>query len=220
MISDEMLRTAAEEVSSCVLEGLPPVEDHRFSLRFQRKMKQLLFRADHPISHALTSCAAIVLLLLTAFATLMVASPTVRAAVLEWSRKIYHGGSIYSYEGQLQVQERNEYYLSQIPEGYVLHSIEERSAGTTYCYLNTSGKSLIFSYHYGSDHTQIYYDTREHEHRTVSLGQVIADIYLSTTVNNNNQIVWIDANGNAMFCISYCGDAGELVTLAETVKIK
>lgn len=220
MISDELLRTAAGELGDCMLDCLPPEEDYRFSSRFQRKMRHLRFRADHPIAHALTSYAAILLVLLTAFATLMVASPTVRAAVLEWSRKIYHGGSIYSYEGQLPVQERNEYYLSQIPEGYVLHSIEEQPAGITYCYLNTSGKSLIFSYHYGSDHNQIYYDTREHEHRTVSLGQVTADIYLSTTVYNNNQIMWIDANGSALFWISYCGNVDELVTLAENVKIK
>lgn len=220
MISEELLRTAAEEVSASTLESLPIEEDHRFSPRFQRKMKHLLFRTDHPISHALTSCAAIVLVLLTAFATLMVASPTVRAAVLEWSRKIYHGGSIYSYERQLPVQEQNKYHLSQIPEGYVLHSIEDHANGITYCYLNTSGKSLIFSYHYGSDHTQIYYDTREYEHQTASLGPVTADVYLSTTVYNNNQIMWVDANGGALFRISYCGNVDELVTLAENVKIK
>ena len=68
MISDALLREAAAEAEVCLLANLPEIQPHEFSAGFERKMKRLISRVNHPIRHQVLRYAAAVLLAVLLFA--------------------------------------------------------------------------------------------------------------------------------------------------------
>lgn len=220
MITDAMLRSAAGEVSACMLECLPLEQEHDFSPSFQRKIKSLIFKTDRRAAYIVRNCAAILALALTLFATLLTVSPTVRAAVLEWIRDVYYGGTVYSYEGNSPAQEQTEYYLSLLPDGYTLYEIEGIPGGKLYTYHHASGNSLNFIHINGTESDGIYFDTRNYQYQAVPFGKGNADLYLPQTPYDSTVLIWTDPDSNELFSISYRGDVDELVALAESVRKK
>ena len=218
MITDELLRTAAEEIGDCIPGCLPPVEAHDFSRKFQWKMKRLIFRTDHPVSHGLTACIAVFLALFTIFATLLTVSPTVRAAVIQWMKESFKGEAVYSYEGQPVPGAGQSYELGILPEGYALQNTQDLPNGRVYIYHNGSGNRLEFIHMHGSDYDHIFYDTGNYECQTVPFGHGMADMYLPKTEQDNSLIVWMDMTGNELFSISYRGSIDELIALADSVQ--
>ena len=68
MISDNELRQAARQYEKALLDTLPEPEDcaAAFSPGFERKMKKLIFRTDHPVRYWLRRLVVILLALLAA----------------------------------------------------------------------------------------------------------------------------------------------------------
>lgn len=64
MISDERLREAARKAEESFLASLPEPEDCEatFSPEFERKMKKLIRRTDHPIRYRIMKAVACFLL--------------------------------------------------------------------------------------------------------------------------------------------------------------
>ena len=64
MISDAMLQQAAEELATAINESLPDPKEcvFQFSPKFERKMKRLTRRANHPILYRNLRMAASVYL--------------------------------------------------------------------------------------------------------------------------------------------------------------
>lgn len=218
MITDEMLSAAAGEVGTCILDSLPPVVEHDFSRNFRRKTKRLIFKTDHPTMHILRNCAAVLLVLLTAFASLIAISPTVRATVVQWVKGIYKGETVYSFEGQAP-KTCSQYVLTHIPDGYVLDDIWEHDDGATYFYHADGGQVLRFRYSCGTEDITVYLNTQEYEYCSANVGNMTADIYISQD-NKCSTIVWTDSESAMLFVISYAGEIEELIYLAQSVKNK
>ena len=92
MITDEMLATAAKELSLAIGATFPdPSKNvHHFSLRFKRKMNQLVKKTNHPVRYLWTQrVAGFILVLFVGFMMIMTVSPTVRASVIGWIRERY-----------------------------------------------------------------------------------------------------------------------------------
>ena len=219
MISDELLRTAAEEVSADMLEALPIEQKHDFSQPFQRRMKHLILKMDHQIKYFARNCAAMLLVILTLFATLLTVSPTVRATVVSWIREGYMGGAAYSFEGQSS-QTHHQYILTQIPEGYRLDNILEDDDGAIYIYHTSDGRVLRFQYRYSTDDAIIYLNTQGYEYRYETVGNEAAELYIAPNKTDCSTIVWKDPVSETLLTIDFAGTPEELITLAESVKIK
>ena len=219
MISEELLRTAAEEVSASMLEVLPAEQKHDFSQPFRRRIKHLILKTDHPVKYFMRSCAAILLVTLTVFAALLTVSPTVRATVVSWIREVYMGGAAYSFDGQ-ETYTHIRYSLSQIPEGYVLNDIWEDEDGAIYFYHNSDGRVLHFQYQYGTDDSVVYLNTAGYECFYTTVGNEAAELYIAPNKTDCSTIVWKDPVSETLLTIDFAGTPEELITLAESVKIK
>lgn len=216
MITDKQLREAAGEAEAVLLSHLPELEEpHTFSPRFERKMKRLMARAEHPVRYRALRCAAAMLLVVvTVFGGALAVSPEVRAEVGSW----FKGGAfVGGPSGKVPVSERKDFCLTWFPEGYAEYDIYETENGASYTYVDADGRFLHFNYLYDG---KSYAMVEGYEHKQIPLGDVQADIFLDPRGEHSNDIIWKDPNGDVCFIISAFADEDQLIRLALSVKEK
>ena len=90
MINDTMLRQAAAELAIAMNESLPDPKEcaHQFSPKFEKKIKRLTRRTNHPIIYrSLRRVASILLVVVIGFCSVLAVSAEVRATVLGWVKE-------------------------------------------------------------------------------------------------------------------------------------
>ena len=100
MITDEMLYSAAAKSNTAFVkymeEGYDPENQHTFSAKFERKMKRLIRKADHPLLYrGLRGVASILLAILIGGGTWLAVDVEARAAFIGWLREVYD--NIFAY---------------------------------------------------------------------------------------------------------------------------
>ena len=218
MITDALLREAAAEAEACLLANLPEIQLHQFSAGFERKMKRLISRANHPIRHqVLRYAAAVLLAILTLFGTVMAVSPEARAAVVGWVKNTFYEFVEYSNNGTT-TPKANDYHLTYIPDGYKLLEVVE-IANTKMCYyVDNCGRTLRFSYSYGDSTSGLFIDAERFQQSTVFVHGIEAEVYLADSDEEANVIVWSDAETGVIFSVHAIIDQDELVKIAESVR--
>lgn len=220
MITEEMLAAAAEEVSLCLIQGLPS-HPHTFSEAFEEKMQKLLRRTLHPVRYqVLRYTAAILAAIFTIFGALFAFSPEVRAAVIGWVKSAFHEFFEYSSESPspTNTDVAYDYFLSETSSGYMLLNSFEQNTGKLYIYTNSEGQILQFSYAHSADYNRLFVDTEGYDVHTASVNDQSADIYISQNSSEASVIVWQDTTGNVLFQITAYASKEELIILAENVE--
>lgn len=159
MITDERLRAAAEKSSNLYLrymeEGYDAIRPHEFSEPFERKIRKLKKRADHPYFYKMMHKVAVIILAVLIGGSAWLAVDTeARASFFGWVKEVYEELFIYHFEdGRTSNEGKNNYYLTWIPEGYT--QILEDSVGNTssVIYMNDEGEILKFYYASPPDET-------------------------------------------------------------------
>ena len=122
MISDERLRKAAQKVEESMLASLPEPEECEatFSPEFERKMKKLIRRTDHPISHRIMKAVACFLLVvLVGGGSVLTLSAEARATFVGWVREVYESYFSYRYTGEDKIAPQNIIFCpTWLPNGY------------------------------------------------------------------------------------------------------
>lgn len=207
MIKDEMLRKAAEEWERESLTELPQ-EDHEFSEAFQRRLAQTKRQKGRSAGVAAMRCVAAVLVLcLTVFGVLMAVSPEVRADVENRYKAFY-----YTVTGSSEVPkaERKDFCLTWLPEGYKEWGVTETSQHKIYSYVDSEGHGLSFVYWYDG---KIQMGVQNYERKTVMLGDIEAEVFLSPYADESSSIVWEDPVEGVHFSIMAHGDEELLIKL-------
>lgn len=219
MISDAALKEAANAINQSMLEALPKPEEctHIFSAAFERKMRKLIRRANHPIVYKVLSRAACVLIVLALSAGLFLTFHTeARAAVVDWIKEkvdeFYH---YFAPEKETNVPLSGEYCLGWVPEGYTL-LFSNTTDGKTEGYVNSSGQVLQFQC-VSSSSGPLLAGYGEYEEQQVTIGEQSAEIYLAKDCSNSSSIILSSNNGNALLCISGHLNKAELIKIAENV---
>ena len=216
MITDAMLREAAEEVESALLSQLPEPQTHTFSPAFERKIQKLITRAKHPVRHqVLRYVAAVLLAVFTLFGAVFAASPEVRASVVGWFKSSFLEYFQYSSDSTVPSAPEVDYRLPEIPEGYTPVNVIDKVHGKTYLYEDTSGFYLRFSYDYGGN---VFIQVDGYQQQTASVHGKPADIYIAPNADETNVIVWQDTDTGALLHLAVKADAQELIRLAESVQ--
>ena len=218
MISDEILSAAAGEVAAAMAASCSDC-GHVFSRGFERKMEHLIRRAAHPVRHrVLRYAAAIVLAAVTAFGSLYLLSPTVRAVVNSWIKTTYGSYIQYYSENTTPPELEYDYFLPEEFDGYILVDDTEDIFGRTFIYAHSDGRILLFDYMRSSNSCGLFLDVDDCDYSTVRFGEYTADLYLSRDPNKNSILVWEDLSTGTILSIGATEDKDSLIAIAKKVE--
>lgn len=223
MISDEMLEKAAAEAASIINNSLPNPNlcSHQFSNSFERKIKRLTRKANHPVLYrTLRNIACIALMLLIGFGSILTVSAEARELVFGWVKQQYESFYEYFFEGEPSSSETAKYSPGWLPDEYDLATTYEITGGEAYIYTNEQGTIIQFSYSSSLKETALFLETVEYELHTVKVNDNLAEVYIASDDTETNAIIWIDSTQDILFYISAPLNQDELIKMAESIVIK
>ena len=153
MISEERLRQAAGAAVLALADSLPAPEEcrHEFSPGFERRMRKVLRRGNHPtVYRGLRRVASFLLALLLSGSVWLTVDTEAREAVFGWISERVEGAYHYFFRGERTSQDYlTGYTLSKIPEGYHKEDVFETDSYTETTYVETTtGRYLLECYHF------------------------------------------------------------------------
>lgn len=222
-ITEQMIAEAAAEMNDAMLNSLPNPDDcrHKFSARFERKMRRVIFRVDHPVQFRIVQrVASIVLVLFIGFATILAASPTVRAAVFGWIREQYESFITYYFEdGTSPCDGPTEYYISGLTDDYAEVSVTYDAELGNFMGIYTDPNENIFFFAYSTIPENANFNVKEDGYivKQITVCKNPADIYIAEDNTQSNCIIWCDEQNNVVFYINAMLSEYDLLLLAESV---
>ena len=219
------LKAALQEACFMELEEIPSEEmlseDEAltFSAAFERKMKKLIRRADHPIRYRIAQAAACLLLAaLLGGCTVLAVSPEARAAFAGWVREVYETWFVYRYTGEERPTSENTVYApTWVPEGYEETVAPQVGTFIRTQYENGESELLTVSYLKGTEKSSLNVEWDGAIVQKSTVGSLPADLYLNPD-NGPNILVWTDYERDAAFWIIAPLAETELVKVAESIQ--
>ena len=221
MISDEMLRIAAEEYEEALLSSLPEDAgcDHAFSHGFERKMRRLCHRVKYAsVYSTLRRAACAVVVLVLSASMLLLCNTEVRAAMFGWVKEVYKNITTYSFAGEADEEPVSRSYdFAQVPEGYAVVDRLDTSVGTSILYVHENGAMMELSYEFGTDDYSFSIVSSDRDvYSQENIEGKMMEFYLSTDPNYNSMVLWTN-DDHVMFSISAKCDKDTLIALAQSV---
>ncbi|MBM6888385.1 DUF4367 domain-containing protein [Pseudoflavonifractor phocaeensis] len=231
MITEEMLKAAAVEADQVILDLLPASEEceHEFSNSFQKKIRRISRRANHPVLYKLAkSVACFVLAVILTGGVWLTVDAEAREAFIRWVKEISGTYSVYHFEGtdsEMQTSEGQsseeeifpKYSLAWIPDGYTEWETESVGDHIFAIYVNDSGDLLTFGYLPSSSATYMFVEMTDFTQESTYVGNIPADFYLSHSPDKSNLIVWTSPDGETAFYLDGFFSKEELIDMAENV---
>ena len=167
--------------------------------------------------------AAILLVAFISLGSVMVASPTARAMVLQWFREWYETYISYHYTQEGSIPETMpEYTITALPEGYK-ENISERIEWPNYLqcrFENADESPILFDYIYMETGSISNIETEGAEIIEVVVNGCEGAIILpENSVKSDCTLTWINAEENLQFTIHASMDQNEILHMAESVKL-
>lgn len=222
MLTDDMLRQAAAESSTAFVQAVEQdYDDNRPyspSHLFEKKMKQLTRRANHPnLYRSAQRVASVVLAILLAGSAWLTVDVQAREAFFGWVKEVYEELYVYRLTGEVAEQgTENNYALGWIPDGYT--KMYEGDLGGTFSaiYKNDLGQMLDFSYTTNTEQVDWFLYGENMEQYQVEIGSSVGDFLYSTDDQTSNAIVWMQDDQTG-FYLSGFFDEDELILMAENI---
>lgn len=224
MITEEMLRAAAarsSEIYANNLEnGYDPNVQHEFSPTFEKKIRKLKRKANHPIFYqTMRRVASFALVLLISGSVVITANAEARAAFTGWVKEIYETYFVYRFEGSSDVnKELVDYRPTLMPDGYTESYSDITEDTIIVVYTNEKGEMLKFSYSHNLDNATWFVGTDPLTVQMVTINGVSGEAITASEIGSANAIMWITAE-NTAFNISGFLSIDDLVAVAESVQI-
>ena len=220
------LKAALKEVCYLELEDIPSEEvlsadgTLTFSATFERRMKKLIRRADHPIRYRVTQAVACLLLAaLLSGCTVLAISPEARGAFVGWVREVSEGWFVYHYTGETQDSPKDVVYCpAWVPDGYKLITEPEVGPQQTAIYENPEGDQINFICIINTESAALYIEDKGDQSLDVYVGNILANLYLDPHEGNPNALVWEDGDKGFFFWIHAPLTGEELIKIAESVE--
>lgn len=223
MITDEMLRAAATRSCEIYVARLENGYDwncqHQFSADFEKKIKKLKRRADHPIFYrAMRRVASIVLAILIAGGAWLMVDAEARAALVGWVKDIYETYFVFHHDGITDtVPETADYRPTWIPDGYSEFRINASETRTVVIYCNDAGEMIRFSFSQNPDETDWFIDVSQSDIKDATVNGNKADLLIAQNDDMASGIAWVSAD--TAFYVNGFVDENDLVCIAESVQV-
>lgn len=220
-----------DAVASEFSEELSDTQPVAMSPRFQKQMDAMLKdpngwakRRERPVwKRSLQTDASIVLVCSLSLGALIAASPTVRAAVVNWAMEWYETYVVYRFFEEPvedQLLPMPEYQITKLPNGYRKDGdLLELPNDTEIKYRSESGETIRFAY------------TRMYQGGLLSVcteNMVVSDItvngcpgqlYVSDDPEQSNALIWNDEENGLQFIIDGFASEADLMQMAESVSL-
>lgn len=220
MITDEMLRKAAEKSSAVYVRYLEqdfdPAHQHDFSPQFEKKMSKIRWKVNHRF---LQRVASFFLAMLIGGAVWLSVDVEARAIFFGWIKEFYETYIVYRFESDLHTDAvQNEYRPTWLPDGYKEVDTDVSGDTVTVFYLNDDGQGLIFCYSNNYEGTNWFIDPSSTIAKESYVNQAPADIYIDENYKTANSIVWILPNDTAFYVSAFLSE-NDLIKVAESVRL-
>ena len=223
MISDSMLHSAAKK--SCEIyvnqleSGYDPKTQHEFSPEFEKKIKRLRRKANHPIVYrSLQRIASIILVCLIACGAWFTVDAEARSAFFGWVKEIYETYFVYRFEGNADYSESSVAYRpTWLPEGYTEFYVDDIDATTVVSYQNADGLLLTFRYTHNPNETDWFIDAEHAVIKETTVNGCPAEILLADNITTASVIAWTDEQDSAFYVSGFLSES-ELIKIAENVQ--
>lgn len=229
MIDDHILRdifldAAAEEYAA----ELASTEQIVISLHFQNHIDKLLEKSSKWVKHhrkplwkrCIQSAAIFLLVFSLILGTIMVASPTVRATVIEWIIEWYDTHVIYRFSGKPVAEMVPEYEITELPSGYAAPGeAQEMIDGRAVTYVNGVGETIYFEFVHVENGSALMIKTEGVESTEVKVNGHVGYLYLSKDLGESNAIIWYDEQEKIQFMIDGFVEQEDLLRIANSVSL-
>lgn len=223
MITDDMIRDAALRSREIFVEQLMsdynPECQHKPSPDFEKKIKKLQRRADHPLLYrSLHRIASIVLVFLISGGTWIAVDAEARAAFFGWVKEIYETYFVYRIEdSDGSIAANSDYRPTWLPDGYTQSIIDSTGSTVTIIYTNADNQMLTFRYTYSPDEIDWFVDVEQAQIKSTTVNGYSADILAAEDVDCANVIMWTIDDKCAFYISAFLSES-ELVQMAESVQ--
>ena len=220
MMTDEMLYRAAKQVNTAIVEHWEQheVEEHSFSLRFERRIRRLTRKANNPqLYRFLNKVACLLLIALVSFAAVMTFDVEARAAFVRWVKEIYEEHIIYRFYGDREESASLNYRVTWVPEGFELVEGHKSIVSRGEYYQKgdniLEGFAVYWSLNEDGDQSMIV-THGEYDHSFLDINGHKAELYDDISEDESDIIIWFDEEKSMDFHINYLN-----ISLEDAIKI-
>lgn len=222
MISEEKLKSAATEAARAIQDSLPAPEKctHEFSEMFQKRMRRIFRKADHPILYRLPKqVACFVLAVFVVTSSWLIIDVKARSAFFAWVKQHYEAFIEYRFVGDVQTETKpQQYKLSWLPTGFVEANRLETDGNSVVIYQDALGDIIQFSYSQGDDAISLFVQDENTEVEVVWIGNIQGELYRSNDSDMTDALVWVSEDNSVVFCISSTLSKDTIIKMAEGVQ--
>lgn len=218
-MKDDIIKQAAEEYIAALCASLPEPEacSCTFSPQFEKKMKRLIFKTNHPYRFVLSRVASVVIAFLLLFGSVLAVDVKAREAFVGWLEECHATFSRFFFVGGDETQEKLRFDLGWVPEGYVAQERIEIPGGESVFYTDTDGSILDFTYSTAPENTELYLFPQSAIEQTASVNNTPAKLFIAQNADETSSIVWQNSTQDTLYVVSCrCGSA-ELIRIAENI---
>lgn len=192
---------------------------HAFSLRFEKRIKKLKRKADHPVRHRVWQrVAAILLVILISLSTWLAVDTEARETVADWIKEIYEVFIVYRFSGGPNPDiSPKDYQLTWIPEGYTEFSTSKTAGTVLIVYTNETGEMLKFRYAHNPEKADWFLNVSDTEKTSVTINGNQADLYISQTPDVSSAVFLVSPDNTAFFISAFLSES-DLIKLAEGIQ--
>lgn len=199
----------------------------RPSAHHQRQMRLMVKdplgwarKKARPMWKTIAQRAVVILLIISlGFGTIMVSSPTARAAFVRWITEWYETHIVYRYAGSSNAENMPHYEISELPDGFVETERTELPRMTSVTYENAVGDVIDFNYIYMAQGGASNFETEISYTYDIEVNHMNGLFFESEISGNFNTIVWIDTEQNIQFDISSTFNHMDILHMAESVSL-
>lgn len=222
MITDEMMAHAAAELAEAINNSLPAPREctHEFSSKFERKIKHLIRKANHPmIFRTLRAVASIILVIFIGFGSILTVSAEAREIVFGWVREQCESFYDYFFVGEISSAAPAKYYPNWVPDNCTFLTSYETAGGEEFIYSNDQEMLIQFTYISNPNNESLHTDGVEYKKYPIKVNNYLGEIGIAPVCTETNYIVWVDTTQNILFYISGNYDEDTLLKMAENFLI-
>ena len=217
-----LLQAAKEDYLEALKDAPEPPPFSRSHRRWERRFLKdpfSLLTPQRPLwQRGLRTAACFVLVTSVVFGSVMVGSPTARAAVVRWFVTEYDDHIAYDFKGQGAKTELGDWGITKLPKNY--RESERVNLESMVCVLYDNGDTdmeIELNYQLLSEGSGFTLDNEWHTVSKVQIAGKPGQLFTATEEGGSNMVFWVDTTTEHAFLLISCLPCGLLLELAQNV---